>query len=83
MVIGVSSFQNMAETMADVLKRLSGDTKILNKLCRTECRNNGIPPVARSRICPLGMGDTSYFIFDPIPIFSSPVSSISIPIPVN
>ncbi len=31
-VIGVSSFQNMAETMADVLKRLSGDMKIQNKL---------------------------------------------------
>ncbi len=31
----------------------------------------------------LGMGHTSYFIFDPIPIFSSPISSISIPIPVN
>ncbi len=32
--------------------------------------------------CAVGMGDTSYFIFDPIPIFSSPVSSISIPIPI-
>ncbi len=30
----------------------------------------------------VGMADTSYFIFDPIPIFSSPVSSISIPIPI-
>ncbi len=29
----------------------------------------------------VGMGDTSYFIFNPIPIFSSPLSSI--PIPVN
>ncbi len=31
----------------------------------------------------LGMGDTSYFIFDTIPIFSRPVSLIAIPIPLN